>query len=301
MFAQLKAWTKRLNPTPRETVLIEKSFLTRQVLERFYSPDYEPLRLPSVAMQLMELSKNPDTELSDIQATLEQDPLLVARVIQIASSPIYARGGRDGTGPLRDILVRLGRRVIVNVVMQAALSARIFRDPVYQHIMDQLSNHSVVTARAAERLCKKLGRAHPDAFLAGLLHDVGAACLVATLADLPDEDGQGRTDAQVWNMIEILHSRAGSMVCELWGLPPVFADAARHHHDPRHAGEHVEIASIVCLAEALATEAEAGWQGGGEESDRTPEELVMELRVHHGLTPRAWAELVEEVRGLKDQ
>ncbi|MEM1347120.1 MAG: HDOD domain-containing protein [Myxococcota bacterium] len=300
MFAQIKAWTKRLNPTPRETVLIEKSYLTRQVLDRFYSPDYEPLRLPSVAMQLMELSKNPDTELQDIQATLEQDPLLVARVIQIASSPIYARGGRDGTGRLRDVLVRLGRRVIVNVVMQAALSARIFRDPTYQHIMDQLSTHSVVTARAAEKLCATLDLSYSEAFLAGLLHDIGAACLVATLADLPDESGQGRSDAQVWQMIEILHTRAGSMVCELWGLPSTFAEAARHHHDPRQAGEHAEFASIVCLAEALAIEAEAGWESPSEDGDRTPEDVLSALREQYELSPKLWSELVDDVRTMKD-
>jgi HD-like signal output (HDOD) protein len=41
-------------------------------------------------------------------------------------------------------------------------------------------------------------------------------------------------------------------MAQKWTLPPVLVDAIQFHHDPSKAGEHVQLAAITNLANALS-------------------------------------------------
>ena len=62
--------------------------------------------LPDIAIQIRDAVKKPETEAEDVTCILELDPVLAARMVQVANSPIY-RGGKAIT-TCRMAVSRLG-------------------------------------------------------------------------------------------------------------------------------------------------------------------------------------------------
>jgi putative nucleotidyltransferase with HDIG domain len=98
--------------------------------------------------------------------------------------------------------------------------------------VESLRSHAVCTARIAARLVTER-QTSEDAFLAGLLHDVGR--LVLPKGDQAD------------------HGAAGAYLLGLWGLPWPIVEAVAHHHDPARAEPtRFDVLAAVHVADALA-------------------------------------------------
>src|SRR6187551_3560053 len=80
--------------------------LVDQMLQTFAADDYQPPLLPGAALQLLNLARDPDVAMSKVIALLESEPLIVARVIRTAQSPVYSAGARIRT--IEDAVLRLG-------------------------------------------------------------------------------------------------------------------------------------------------------------------------------------------------
>ncbi|MGB5985750.1 MAG: HDOD domain-containing protein, partial [Desulfobacterales bacterium] len=111
------------------------------------------------------------------------------------------------------------------------------KDPQLQELMRGLWRHSVACAFGAKWLAKKCGFADivQDAFLAGLLHDIGSL-FISTVID--DIRRKGKIENQIapaliQEVIRTLHPRLGHSVMKAWNLPEKFCLVARDHHtDP---------------------------------------------------------------------
>jgi HD-like signal output (HDOD) protein len=156
----------------------DRSVVHVRLLRLFASPSYQPPKLPQVALEIMELSQRPEVSFDEVSAVLEKDPLLAAKVLSIAQSAVYAP--RSPILSLRQATIRLGLKTLRDLVLEAAVSMRVFRAPGYGEAMERLSRHSTATAYLLRALCRRTGIDAEYAFLCGLLHDVGlAACLLA--------------------------------------------------------------------------------------------------------------------------
>ncbi|MBC7084687.1 MAG: HDOD domain-containing protein, partial [Firmicutes bacterium] len=47
--------------------------------------------VPDLLGQVLRITKDPDSTIADLQAILQKDPSLSARLVQMANSPYYAR------------------------------------------------------------------------------------------------------------------------------------------------------------------------------------------------------------------
>jgi HD-like signal output (HDOD) protein len=220
--------------------------------DRFRSPAYKPPRLPAVALKMMELSRQPDVTAEELQTVLEQDGVLAGKVLERTKSTAYA--GRVAPATLRDALVRLGLKTLGDIVLEEAMTARVFRTSHYSEVMEDLRRHSIATAYAARAVARfaKLGAAAEEsAFLSGLLHDVGAAAALLILGDVP----RGKTPPTLeyaWPAIEAVHQKASGWLAKLWGMPePIQAALTAHHLCTDDAGP---LGWTVALAEALVSE-----------------------------------------------
>jgi len=90
-----------------------------------------------------------------------------------------------------------------------------------------------------------------EAFVCGLLHDVGRPLLMQALADL--EEARVLDDAQREELVDELHAAVGAAVAALWSMPARITEPIRHHHDPEAAREHEPGARLLRLADALAS------------------------------------------------
>ena len=224
--------------------------------------------LPDTAIKLMELTRRPDTEIMHVVRLMEQDPLIAAKVLAVAQSAFFSRGGRVTS--LRDAVVRLGMQELGLLFFEITASVRIFRAPGFDRHMGSLRRHSGMTAQLARLVCRQTSVMDEYAFMCALLHDVGMAAGAAAV-------GKGVPAEIAWPAILEVHAEISGMLTQAWRLPPDVTLVVQHHHSLRSGGFAHPVACAIAVAEWLACE--QGFSLYGENADTRPESELALLGV----------------------
>lgn len=225
-----------------------------RLLAIFQSPRYRPPVLPRVAVELSELTRKPSASYDDVVQVLQKDPLIVAGVMSIAQSPLYA--GRSPLQSLKDAVQRLGINSLRDIVWQVVANMRLFRVKGFTDILQRLQAHSMFMAYAARIVAAQAGIAAEHAFLCGLLHDVGIS---GTLIALAETETDEVPIMSLLDAIDGMHEQAGAMMARLWKLSPeIISVIEQHHHfDPNRSGVPL-LTAVLCVAEQLADDLNFG-------------------------------------------
>lgn len=274
------------------TVVLEQHEISDTLVERlqglFASPQYRPPVLPTVAIQIMELSQRPSITFDEVVGVLEKDPLLAARVLSTASSALYA--GMSQVTSLKQASVRLGLKTLRDLVLEAAMNLRVFRVPGYEEPMERLRRHSSVTAQIARVVCKRASVEAEHAFICGLLHDVGYAAGILALVE-NKKPGDRLQYEDMAPAVAAYHEEATALVGKLWKLHAPILDVISRHH--RLGPSAPPLVPVLIVSEQLAYELDAGispvvWPEGLDEGqppkpvpgtpDANPPELLAEAK-----------------------
>jgi HD-like signal output (HDOD) protein len=237
----------------------------------FESPTYTPPRLPDAALKLLALSKKSNVDLRQVQRVLEEDQLLAAEVLRVAQSSAYAGTARSPVRTLEEALLRLGLARVTDLFLHASLNLRVFRVKPYQKHMDALRQHSLLVAHIARQLSRRTALYDEHSFLCGLLHDVGIAAALIAIAENAGRNAPPEFDL-VWPAIREAHARAGGTLARIWQLPGEVELVIRHHHEFEIQGYAHPTATVVALADLVATELGVGEHEMG--PDRLPRALA---------------------------
>ena len=184
-----------------DELAVDPQALGRRLMALWANPNYSPPMLPNVAPQVLELSQRTDVAFHEVVGVLGQDPMLSAKVVEKARSPLYG-GGNIRT--LDEALSRLGLRGLRNLLLELALELKVFRSGTFGAAMAKVREHSVAVAHLSHLLAPRLHVDPNEAFLAGLVHDVGLAAGVLAVAHaLPR--GAPAAVAPYWRSIEAAH------------------------------------------------------------------------------------------------
>ncbi len=201
--------------------------------------------MPQVASKVLELSSDPNTSAAKLQQVIGDDQAMTARILKIANSAMYACSRKIKT--LTEAIVMLGFNSIRSLVVTSAArnlyNTKTNRTGLKERL---LWEHSIGTAFA----CRFLAEKHrpglmEEAFLAGLMHDIGKLVLNMREPEKFDEIVQivyneNRPFAETEN--EILgfdHTVVGAMLVNKWKLSPVLEEAIRnHHHEAAFAADN---------------------------------------------------------------
>lgn len=232
---------------------LEGHLTRRQIVDAvealFAAPQFKPPMLPTVAVEVIELSRRTDVSFDSVVKVIQSDPLFAASLLRVASSPIYA-----STTPLRSIqeaLFRLGLQTLGDLCLEAALSGRVFRARGFDDVMEATRRHNVTVAHLARWLCKRVAAAAESSFMLGLLHDVGVqasiVALIGTRAVARDADVRSGFGA-------VLDARGevGARVVRAWRLPLDLGQALASFHTGQAPASQAGAALI--LAERLAND-----------------------------------------------
>ncbi len=243
--------------------------------------------LPEITLRIVELVEDPTSTAQDLQAIISNDPALCSRVLKVVNSAFYGLPGQVGS--INRAIVLLGLNAVKNIAIAASL-AKLFRGgEVNAHFSARrLWTHSAATATAAKMIADKIRLGMPDeAFLAGLMHDIGVMVemqfdrhkLITVLEQL-DIDSEG---VPTNDMIEIEreifsadHQDFGSGLCRKWKFPRSLMLVTGHHHDPFSLPEEERtLALIVYVADRLTAECEdAGYRLDINDTTIAPEALA---------------------------
>lgn len=244
----------------------EKLSLLQLIEERIESGKVALPPCNEVSGKLNTITANPDFHLTDVVSLITRDQSLTAEILRVANSSFY--GGLTEITTVRDAAVRLGPMEVVRLAAIVIEKGQYkVKSPHLQDFMEPLWNHSVAVAMGAAWLAKKLG--YPDlenqAFVGGLLHDVGSLMLVRAIDDI-DQAGDHDfilTPDLVAEILDRAHTTQGWALAKHWELPEIYCDVVKNHHQ----GDLSELGVLINLV-ALADKA-AAQLGIGIESDES--------------------------------
>ena len=224
---------------------LDTDLLVKRLQVLFRDPKYQPPTPPSVALELLALSRSPDVDVDDAVALFNRDPLLAAKVLKAARSPLY---GTANVPTLKDAVVRLGMRRLHHVVLEAALDMRVFRSATYGPWMERVRQHSIAVGHVAAHIAY-LGSIDPDkAMVAGLVHDVGLAAAIGAVGEKSKDFADIDKDALAAALADV-HGEVGLMVGDAWQLSAEVKAVVGHHHNVKRKGD--PLLAVIVIAEAL--------------------------------------------------
>jgi HD-like signal output (HDOD) protein len=153
-----------------------------EVVDRVESDDLPGPMMPHLLQRLRNKLRDPDLSLHDLAEFIKPHQTLSARVMALANSALYSRGGAATS--LRQALPRIGL-VQTGRLLQAVatLEYEVGSDARTRSMIRRLLKESYVTALAADRLAEDCLHPQPaDVYAAGLFHNIGSTFLVYTFA-----------------------------------------------------------------------------------------------------------------------
>ncbi len=213
--------------------------------------------MPSTVTRVLHALEDSKTNANMVGELLGLDQALAANVLQAANSAYLGYG--PSCANLTDAVVRLGfgriRTLVLGVEASCSLTGSL---PGYRLGAGELWNHSVATGVAAQWFARAFSYPNPeDAYVAGLLHDMGK--LMLDQFALADYDrlfdlvrNYGLTFYQVeQKLFDINHAQVGGMMASKWNFPATLIEAIQCHHAPDQASIKPELSAVVNIANAL--------------------------------------------------
>jgi len=199
--------------------------------------------LPAIAIQALELTRKENININEIADLIANDPALSAKILKTVNSPFYGLPRRVST--ISHALVILGLQAIKMLALGFSLLTDLKGNtPIGVPPFDYIAfwKRSIYSAVAARLIASKIDLLQQEeAFLAGLLADIGILCLHRVVGNDYDEiyaKATGDPQALIEltrGALDVDHVAVGAMLAEHWQLPPVLAEPITHHHDPAKA------------------------------------------------------------------
>ncbi|HTX33926.1 MAG TPA: HDOD domain-containing protein [Bryobacteraceae bacterium] len=204
---------------------------------------------PQAALRMLSLMRDPRASVVQVVKAASLDPAAAGLLLQLANSALF--GSRTPLSTLSRAITRLGFATAQKVILSAALRP-LFGNPKLQAAWP----HSLEVADLSEQLAAQAGGIDPaEAYLAGLIHDVGRIALLALpLAEAArlhalERDGCPPLYAETLTL-GTDHAALGGQIVSEWRLPDHLVAAVRRHHQPEKADHR--LASLLYLAEFLS-------------------------------------------------
>jgi len=240
-----------------------ESVLGDRVLRETIGEVGELPMLPRTYSELTKALAEPEVDLVRVAEIVEQDSAIAAKVLHLVNSSFF--GVRKEISNLRQATSFLG----VNTIRDLVLSFEVFREfggksPLKGFSVQQEQGHSLLCARISKRLLQDK-KAAEQAFIAGMLHDLGKLVLATRLPErierVTDAGGGSERSSHLVEeeVFGVSHAEIGAYLLGLWGMPYPIVEAVANHHHPSRVTEQTTfgVLGAVHVADVLAREQHA--------------------------------------------
>lgn len=254
--------------------------------------------LPEVAARVLQVVDNPRSSAADLGRAISLDPALTARLLRLANSALYGYAGRIGTAV--QAVTLLGFAQVRSLVLTVSILDVFLRSREKQVIPHrEFWQHCIACAVAARTLARAKRICPPEeAFVAGLLHDLGKIVLATVIPD-PYREVVARAEAEgcllaaaEQGTLGLTHAVVGGWATAKWQLPASLVGAVERHHEWVTDAPAPGLARCVFLANQVVGGDEFGWSGNGQRA-----ELNGDLLAAVGIDPLELETLPEEMSG----
>ena len=212
-------------------------------------PELRPF--PTVATRLLTACDNPEVDPSEISEIVQCDPSYVVKLLKVANSSMFST--MNAVVTVDEAIVILGFRTIRNLILGIS-AGEVFGGNTPE--AKRLWKHTLGCATVARVVAPHVDVKPDEAFLAGILHDVGKIVFF----DMAEKEYiQATANANALNILDIeqetfgtTHHELGLRCAEEWGLPFDFNEAISCHHTPEEAVEAFDLVGVTSIANCMA-------------------------------------------------
>ena len=229
--------------------------IERLVLRDLEADKLELPALPTVAVRTIQMLGDSEYRVDEVSRLIETDPLLTAQLVRLSNSAAFA--SRSPITSIRDCVTRMGggelRTFLYEIAARQVIESR---NPRIAEFCKGLWEHSLAVALLAREVAvtsdRKLGE---QAYLAGLLHDVGKPLLATVLVAAEQRLVGPRTPVwikpETWlSFVLAKHRVVGVALARKWGMPDAVGRSIEDSVE-FDASEPRSLSNAVRLANAL--------------------------------------------------
>jgi len=233
------------------------------IAETIANQTIEIATLPEVTMRIVKVVQDPRSTAHDLHKIVSNDPALSARVLRVVNSAFYGLPGQIGS--LDRAIMLLGLNAVKNISIAASLS-KMFKQATRcdDFTGKDLWEHSVAVGAANKLITTQMGLSLPDeAFLAGLIHDIGLVSLMQFQGKkLPDIVALAKAGVAFRKAEEEIvgasHTQIGMALAARWKFPRSFQYVAGYHHTPLELAQEnrllttvSHVSDVICAQKGL--------------------------------------------------
>lgn len=259
--------------------------------------------LPIIVQEIFEISDDPGSSARDLAKVIQKDQSITAKILRIVNSAYY--GFYRKVGSVSHAIVILGFNEVKNISI-AACMVQAFSEG-YNKLFNRKEfwTHSLGAAFTAKALSRELIGVKPDdAFVAGLLHDIGKVVLDQHFMDAFTET---LTAARIENrplnkvsneLLGIDHAEIGGLISERWKLPNGLVEAISYHHSPGIMNQHDYLTHLAHLSNYFCHRHNIGSSGNPLPDAADPQSLAA-LGLENNSLEEIWKSLEIDPASLK--
>lgn len=240
--------------------------IIEEITARFDTKEFNLPSLPEMALHVNKALEDDSINMNQLSSTLQSDPAITARVIQVSNSALFRSG--QPIESLHAAITRIGLEAVRSIVISVVIRDLFHPETaLIKKTMKRFYEHSIRIGVICYVLSKRCKGFDPDrAFLAGLLHDIGVIPLLV-IADKHSELSHkaGKLD----EILSDLKGTVGSILLRQWDFNVTYAltsEQAYHwERESTYSPDYCDLVQVALLHSNLV---------GGE---KVPGPSLMEL------------------------
>jgi putative nucleotidyltransferase with HDIG domain len=225
-----------------------ESDLLERLRQRIESGELDIPLLPPTSVTALEVANRPSVDVHQLVQTIARDPLITSELLRIANSALYAT--QNEASSLQQAIMRIGLKAVRNVVFSAAMKSSLSNARRLNEYAEEVWRQSQSVAAVARKLGASTGFEREQAYLIGLLHDIGKIVLLGML-QREMRDMSRLSPALVGRTFRLFHESAGGAIAAQWKLPIEIVSVASQHHDFASNEDYPRAAALAKLAHEI--------------------------------------------------
>jgi len=224
--------------------------LFQSLLKAFMQKKLNLPALPEAALKIRQAINSSDVGSTEIIQIVQSDPVLSARLVRVANSPLYGTWREIKT--VRDAVRRLGLETTKNLSFSLSVK-QLFsaKTSVIKKYIHKIYNESTAIAAIAFAITQSQAE-HLDpeqALLSGLIQNLG---LIPILKYIDMHPSMMQSAELLGRSIENLQLPVSTLIFNEWNFDPEFIDIVEQAENwQRDSGESVDYCDIVIAARLL--------------------------------------------------
>ncbi|OGV31043.1 MAG: hypothetical protein A2020_00210 [Lentisphaerae bacterium GWF2_45_14] len=239
--------------------ILQDDRIVEELNRKLDADEFPVIEIPSNVMKAMNILDKRDFEYVEITDLIRRSPAMAGEFIKAFNSALYFRG--ETITDLKVGLPRLGKENIKAMLYVYSSKMNFSSNVLFNTLAKQIVEHCYTTALIANYIGQDYYANPEEAFIAGLLHDIGKLGILKSLTEtyeMPEEIDFEMTEDVFDNIFPSIHERAGEYLAGNWKINDSIKFAIRHHHDFNTMEgadpdmEEYHLSALVNLSDSMA-------------------------------------------------